>query len=88
MLLDNFRFDPVYPERARVARANGRVVLQAMIDKEGRVDNAQVLGCSQTGLGFEDSALEAVMQWRYDPATRNGETIEVFFTVVVDYHLH
>ena len=33
------------------------------------------------------SAVEAVEQWRYEPATRVGEAVDVYFTVVVNYSL-
>jgi len=35
------------------------------------------------GFGFGRAAIEAVRQWRYRPATRDGEPIDVYFTIIV-----
>lgn len=78
---------PEYPELARVVRSSGQVILQAMVDEKGVVQNAQIIRVDPTGLGFEDASIEAVMQWRYQPATLDGKPIEVYFTVVVDFML-
>jgi protein TonB len=78
---------PRYPDVARVARIEGNVILQAVIDREGAVDEIQVLRSSQPGVGFEDAAIEAVAQWRYEPATQGGRPVEVYFTIVVDFDL-
>lgn len=81
------RVAPVYPEAARRARQQAELVLQAVILRDGSVTEVQVLRCSLPGLGFEQSAVEAVRQWRYRPATRNGEPVEVYLTIVVAFEL-
>ena len=37
--------------------------------------------------GFEEAAVEAIRQWRYRPATRNGQPVSVYFTVLVEFKL-
>jgi outer membrane biosynthesis protein TonB len=34
-----------------------------------------------------EAAKEALSQWRYEPATRDGKPVKVFFTVVIDFKL-
>jgi protein TonB len=78
---------PAYPELARKAKIEGKVILQAVVTKEGVVSELKVLRCNRPGLGFEDSAVAAVRQWRYEPASQNGRPVDVFITVIVDFTL-
>lgn len=79
--------DPEYPELARVARVHGQVILQALVDVNGRVNDVEVIRTNRPNLGFEESAIEAVLQWRHTPAMQDGVPIQVYFTVVVDFSL-
>ena len=76
---------PEYPELPRKARLEGRVFLQAVIAKDGTVVEVTVLR-SDSSL-FEDAAIEAVRQWRYEPALSGGQPVAVYFTVIVDFRL-
>jgi protein TonB len=78
---------PNYPEVARLARIECRVVLQAVIQSDGTVGEISVLSCSQPALGFEEEAIEAVQQWRYRPALEGNRPVDVYFTVLVDFAL-
>jgi protein TonB len=78
---------PVYPEIARMARAEGRVIIQAVILKDGSVADIEVLDCTPPGMQFEEAAIEAVKQWRYSPAMQGNRPVDVFFTVVVEFDL-
>ncbi len=81
------RVEPGYPELARRARIQGKVILRAIIKKDGTVSDIEVLKEPAANLGFSKSAMEAVKQWRYRPATQNGRPVDVYFTVVVTYTL-
>jgi protein TonB len=76
---------PRYPLMARRARVEGRVVLRGVVRRNGRIDEIQILRDLPYGLG--DAALEAVRQWRFRPATYQGETIDVYYTVTVNFRL-
>jgi TonB family protein len=78
---------PVYPDDARPARVEATVIMQAVIGEDGIVRSVAVLKCDQPGYGFEESAVAAVSGWRYEPATLEGEPVDVHFTVVVDFNL-
>lgn len=86
-LIAESRIEPDYPAMARFDRVGGRVVLQAVIRESGFVDSVEVLGCTRPGYGLEESAIAAVEQWRYRPATLAGRPIAVYFTIVVDFSL-
>ncbi len=66
---------PVYPPAAKAGRFSGLVVVEATIGTDGRVRTARVAECSHIHLGFEDAALTAVRNWRFHPATHNGDPV-------------
>jgi len=79
---------PRYPAIARVARIEAAVFLQGRISKEGDLVDLCVQHVTRPDFGFEQAALEAVRQWRYEPATVDGEPIELKFSITVDFALH
>jgi len=78
------RPNPIYPPLARQARIQGRVVLHAIIDKEGRV--VQLEQVSGHPL-LTQAAMAAVQNWRYQPTVLNGEPVEVDTTIDVNFVL-
>jgi TonB family protein len=76
---------PRYPLMARRAGVEGRVVLRGIVRKNGRIDDIQILRDLPFGLG--DAAREAVRQWRFRPATYQGDPIDVYYTVTVNFRL-
>ena len=85
--LEEYYVMPEYPEVARLARIEGRVILQAVVLRDGSVADLEILKCNHPNLGFEESAIAAVARWRYRPATQNGVPVDVFFTVNVEFTL-
>jgi len=78
------KLQPMYPPLARTARIQGAVVLQAVISKEGAIENLKVL----TGHPMlVQAAREAVMQWRYRPYILNNEPVEVETQITVNFWL-
>src|ERR1700720_4391441 len=75
---------PLYPPLARQARIQGNVVLHAIIDKDGRVGELQVISGHPL---LVQSALDAVKNWRYQPTQLNGEAVEVDTTITVTFVL-
>jgi TonB family protein len=78
------RTNPVYPLRARAAQIQGDVLLHAIIDKDGKISDLQVLSGDDL---LARSALEAVRQWRYKPMLYDGEPTEVDTTITVTFSL-
>lgn len=75
---------PNYPPLARQARIQGQVVLQAVIGKDGRVQNLQVVSGHPMLAG---AALDAVKQWKYKPYYLNGQPVEVETNITVNFSL-
>ena len=76
---------PRYSELARKAGTQGVVILEAVIDEEGRVTNLQVL--KSVSRELDQAAVEAVSQWRYQPATLEGRAVKVIFNLTVNFQL-
>lgn len=75
---------PVYPPEAKKARIQGKVVLDAIIGKTGDVEHLSVVSGPKE---LQQSALDAVRQWTYDPFLLNGEPVEVKTTINITYSL-
>jgi protein TonB len=75
---------PNYPERAVKARLQGAVVLQAMIGRDGTIQDLKLVRGSML-LG--QAAYRAVKQWRYQPYLINGRAVEAETFVTVDFRL-
>ena len=78
------RVQPNYPPLARQARISGKVVLQAMISKDGNIENLQLISGHPM---LAPAAIEAVKQWKYKPYLLNGEPVEVETQVEVNFTL-
>jgi protein TonB len=76
--------NPVYPQIAQSARIQGTVVIEATIDREGKVSEARVLRSVPL---LDQAALDAVRQWEYTPTLLNGEPVPVIMTVTVNFTL-
>jgi protein TonB len=75
---------PAYPPLARSARIQGTVVLQAVISKQGVIENLRVLAGHPM---LAPAAIEAVRQWRYRPYVLNNEPVEVETQITVNFSL-
>jgi protein TonB len=81
------RVVPGYPEAARRARLHGVVVVEAVIDRDGAVAEARVLGDTARLGVLAEAALRAVREWRYRPALLDGRPVAVRMTVTVTFSL-
>jgi periplasmic protein TonB len=75
---------PAYPPLARSARIQGQVVLQAVISKQGTIENLRVLSGHPM---LVPAAIDAVRQWRYRPYFLNSEAVEVETQITVNFSL-
>jgi protein TonB len=80
-----YRIEPTYPPLARQARIQGVVVLTAMIDRDGNIQNLQLVSGHPM---LAPAAIDAVKHWRYKPFLLNGQPLEVETTVTVRFQLH
>jgi len=80
------RVEPDYPMAARKDRLEGVVVLEAVISASGHVEDLQLVKSADQIL--DTSAIRAVQQWRYEPATLDGDPVRVYLTVTMTFNLH
>jgi protein TonB len=67
---------PDYPEMARQAGVEGKVVLQIVVDEKGNVIEAVVI-LAQPPTLFDDAAIAAILQWKFKPAKQRDRPIAV-----------
>jgi protein TonB len=79
------RVDPVYHPLAQRANVRGTVILEAVVDPQGRVTDVKVLRSAHRLL--DDAAIEAVRQWQYAPLILNGIPERFVLTVVLTFNL-
>jgi TonB family protein len=77
---------PIYPPESQQAGISGAVVVSALISKTGEPENLQVVS-PYADAHLAQAALDAVQQWRYQPALLNGEPVEVLTQITVDFRL-
>jgi len=80
-----FRVEPEYSEEARKARYEGTVLLEAIIKKDGRVDVLHLL--RSLGFGLDQSAIQALKQWRFRPAMQDGKAVDAILNIEVSFNL-
>jgi protein TonB len=78
------KVQPAYPPLAKQARISGAVVLQAVIGKDGTIQNLRAVSGHPMLI---QSAIDAVRQWKYKPYFLNGEPVEVDTQVTVNFTL-
>jgi periplasmic protein TonB len=79
------KVQPMYPPLARQTRISGTVRLHAIIAKNGTVEQLEVISGHPL---LVQAALDAVRQWKYQPTTLNGESVEVDTTIDVIFSLN
>jgi protein TonB len=75
---------PEYPQLAKMARIQGVVRLEAVIDKDGTIKDLKMVSGHPL---LVKSAIEAVSRWRYQPTLLNGEPVEVVTEIDVNFTL-
>jgi len=77
--------EPAYTQAARDAKIEGRVKIEAVIEVDGRIDEAKVIDSLDEGL--DANAIAAVKSWRFDPARKAGEPVPVAVRIEVNFRL-
>jgi len=78
--------EPEFSEEARKAKYQGVCTLGLIVGTDGRPRNIHVL--SSLGMGLDEKAIEAVKNWKFEPAMRDGHPVNVEIAVEVDFHLY
>lgn len=69
---------PRYPPEAQLAKITGIIVLEAVIDRQGKVKDLRVV---RSVPELDEAAMTAVSQWEYTPTLVAGVPVEVIMTV-------
>lgn len=80
------RIAPQYPRDAARARINGWVQLEVLVNADGSVRSAKVLGAQPKGL-FEANAVAAVLRWRFKPKVVNGTPVAQRGSQRIDFNI-
>lgn len=75
---------PVYPSLARNQHVGGDVKIDALIDANGRVTSMNVLSGPTL---LHQAAMDALRQWKYQPATLDGKSIPMHLTITIQFRL-
>ena len=78
------KVEPVYPDLAKASRVSALLILEAEVDTRGYVKTVKVLRGHPL---FDDAAMEALKQWRYQPLLLNGEPTGFILTVTMNFNL-
>ena len=78
--------EPEFSEEARKAKYQGVCTLEVVVDAQGRPTNIKVVGA--LGMGLDEKAIEAVKNWRFEPAMKDGHPVAVAVNLEVDFHLY
>jgi TonB family protein len=74
---------PNFTQTARMARTQGVVIIEAIIDREGCVRGVRALQGLPDGL--TEAAVDAVRTWAFEPATLDGRPVNVYYTLTVNF---
>jgi protein TonB len=78
------RVEPEYPIMAARAKVQGVVILEAVVDRKGQVEDVRVLRSIPL---LDGAAIAAVRQWRYSPLLLNGQPQRFVLTVTLSFRL-
>ena len=78
--------DPEYSEEARKAKYQGQCVLSLIVGPDGKPRDVKV--ARSLGLGLDEKAIEAVNQWKFEPAQKDGKPVSVQISVEVSFRLY
>ncbi len=79
--------DPEFSDEARRAKYQGICLISIIVDTNGNPQNPRVI--RPLGMGLDEKALEAVKQFRFKPAMKDGKTpVPVMITVEVNFRLY
>ena len=82
------KVSPKYPERAVKIKLQGYVILEAILRKDGSVDEIEVLrGLGKGKFGFEEEAIKALRAWQFLPGKVAGSPADVRMTLKIDFVL-
>ena len=77
--------DPEFSDEARRQKYQGIVALSIIVDAQGNPQHIRIL--RQLGMGLDEKAVEAVKQYKFKPATKDGKPVPVEINIEVNFQL-
>jgi TonB family protein len=78
--------DPEYSEEARKAKFQGTCILWLVVGPDGKPHDVKV--ARALGMGLDEKAIEAVRNWKFEPAMKDGKPVAVQINVEVNFRLY
>lgn len=75
-----------FSEEARKAKLSGNVLIDMYVDSRGNPTRVKVI--RGLGMGLDEKAVEAVQQWKFQPAMKDGKPVTVELTIEVGFHIY
>jgi TonB family protein len=75
--------DPQYSQEARDKKYEGVVVLLVVVSSEGKASDIRMI--KSPGMGLDEKAIEAVREWRFKPATKDGKAVDAQVPVEITF---
>ena len=76
---------PKYPEIARKAGITGTVVVQVLVNKEGKVEAVEILQGNEV---FHEAAMKVAWKWTFTPAIQNDKPVKVWVALPFRFQLN
>jgi len=79
------KVEPKYTPIAKMAKHQGSALLLLVIGVDGSVRNVELIRA--VGLGLDEQAVEAVLQWKFTPGSKDGQPVAVKANVEINFRL-
>ncbi len=79
------KVEPKFSEEARISHFAGTVLLGATLGTDGRASSFKVL--RHLGLGLDENAIAAVSNWQFKPGEKEGQPVNVFAQIEVNFRM-
>jgi TonB family protein len=77
--------DPPFSDSAREAKLSGATLINLVVNEQG--DPQQIVIARPLGLGLDERAIAAILQYKFAPATRDAVPVKVELTVAVNFQI-
>jgi protein TonB len=77
--------DPEFSEEARKQKFSGNVLVGLIVDEQGNPTHVRIL--RGVGLGLDEKAMDAVRQYKFKPATKDGRPVKVELSIDVRFEI-
>jgi len=77
---------PDYPYRARRMNVTGFVEIRFLVNKNGRVEELEILQEKPAGT-FDESVRKTVMGWRFNPGIKSNRSVATWMTTTINFEL-